>query len=138
MIGGVGRLIGAVVLFFVVVIGIVFIAGGASWLTAPFRGAVEQREIVQADGRYRIAAYEKFYDDCAAVQALEDQIAAMKANKSLPESQRETNVLALTNARNTLIRNYNADSRKADTIENFKASDLPYQLDPQKETTCSA
>lgn len=138
MIGGVGRLIGAVVLFFVILVGIVFIAGGASWLTAPFRGAVEQREIVQGDGNYRIAAYEKFYNDCAAVQALEDQIALMKANKSLPKDQRETNILALESNRNRLIRQYNADSRKADTIENFKASDLPYQLDTQKETTCSA
>lgn len=138
MISGVGRLIGAVILFFVVIVGIILISGGASWLTAPFRGAVEQREIVQADGSYRIAAYEKFYDDCAAVQAVEDQLAVMKENKSLPDVQRETNILALTNMRNTLIREYNADSRKADTIENFKASDLPYQLNLEETTTCSA
>lgn len=108
---------------------------GIRYLTADVRGAADQRERTVAAGDYRIAAYDAFYDQCAAVQALEDQIATATANTTLPADQREQNIIALTNQRNSLIRQYNADARKTDTRGNFRASDLPYSLDTTQETT---
>lgn len=132
---GVGGIVLAVILTLVLVAGVFAV----TVLWAPWKGAGEQRKAIHGSGEYRIAAYNRFYDDCAAVQAVEDQLAAMKADKTLPADQRAANVLALTNKRNTLIRAYNADSRKEDTLANFKASDLPYQIDPTQETTtCTA
>lgn len=119
----------------VAVLLVVAVVYGIRWVTADARGASDAREQTRADGTYRIAAYEQFFDDCAAIQALEDQIETMKADKSLPASQRDTNVLALTNQRNTLIRGYNADAQKSDTRGHFLASGLPYEIDKDEENT---
>lgn len=131
---GVGAIFGIVALALVLIAAVFAVT--VWW--APWKGAGEQRKIVQGSGQYRIAAYERFYDDCAAIQGLEDQIATIKANTTLPENQRTENLLALTNKRNTMIRQYNADSAKTDTVANFKASDLPYEIDPAEETTTCA
>lgn len=112
----------------VVIIGIIYLTGGIKYVTAPFRGEVQEREVTEADGRYRISAYEEFYDLNAQVDAKNTQICEMKSNTSLPVDQRETNVLALTNKRTDLVNEYNADARKEDTRAKFKASDLPYEL----------
>lgn len=120
-------------------VGLIFAFGGASWITAPFRGEVEKRNLTEGSGTYRIAAYEEFYDTCATIQSLEDDLALMEEDKSLPENQRSANIFALTSARNKLIREYNADAQKEDTQAHFRASDLPHQIDPDnKETECDA
>lgn len=121
----------------VVIVVTVVVIWSLQWLTADVRGELDQREQTRADGTYRIAAYERFYDKCASVQALEDQIDNTEADESLPENQKATNLLALRNQRNALIREYNADARKEDTRGNFLASDLPYELNPDEETTCT-
>lgn len=134
---GAGLYIGLVLLVLVIAATVVFVFGGFSRLTANFRGETEVREKTLADGDYRIAAYESFYDQCAAVKAIEVQLDNMRADKSLPKDQRATNVLALQNKRAQLIEEYNADARKTDTRANFLASDLPYELNQNQEhTTC--
>jgi hypothetical protein len=128
--------VSATMIVFVLVL-VLIVAGGAfTYWWAPWKGKIEQRNLTEGSGTYRISAYERFYDDCQAVVALEGQIANMKAS-TVPE--RDTNVLALQNQRISLIAEYNANSRKADTAAHFKASDLPYQIDPDnEETQCNA
>lgn len=132
---------GALVAIVAVVLLIALVAG--IWVfrvaTADVKGRGDQILKTEGNADYRIAAYDRFYDLCASIQALEDQIAVMSADTTLPAEQRATNILALTNQRNSLIRQYNADARKADTRGNFRASDLPYEIDQtQEHTSCVA
>lgn len=129
------------------VLALVLLVGGGwafKYFTADIRGAVDQREQTIADGQYRIAAYESFYDKCAAIQAKEDQIKQTSEREvssddsasGFTASQKESILLALRNSRAEMVRSYNADARKEDTRANFLASDLPYRLDVNSETFC--
>lgn len=120
---------------------------GFGWLqrtTAPFRGGTEQIEQIQGNGSYRIAQYDHFFDLCAAVQSSEASIDNLIAERDAgTTTQRDTiiqaSITALRNSRATLIAQYNADARKADTAGSFRSSDLPYQLSPEVEhTSCTA
>lgn len=118
--------------------------GFVSRTTADYRGGTDATEQVHADGGYRIAAYEYFYDLCAAVQTKEDEIGFQESELDTKPSasraeQIQSNLTALRNKRAELINEYNAESAKADTKANFKASDLPFRLDVDaKETKCAA
>lgn len=120
---------------------------GFGWFqrsTADYRGKTGQIEQVQGDGSYRIAAYDHFYDLCAAVQAQEASIGNVQAElDTKPDKQRtavlEASLTALKNNRAQLVTQYNADARKADTKGHFRSSDLPFQINLESEhTTCSA
>jgi hypothetical protein len=108
------------------------------------QGRSEQKQGTIGDGNYRIAQYDSFFDQCASVQSIEDKIRnAQDELKTTTDPQRKNQVLinvgALKNNRAEAIRQYNADARKADTKGHFRASDLPFQLDPtDTETTCTA
>lgn len=112
--------------------------------TADFRGETEQIENTQADGDYRMAAYNHFYDMCAGVQSTESKISNMEDELEVTESEQRTTVLttsitAAKNKRAELIAEYNADARKEATAGQFKASDLPYELNEnEEETICEA
>lgn len=127
-----------------IAIGLVFLRDFYSSTTADRRGGIEQREDTVADGDYRIAAYERFYDMCASVQSAEARIANAEAEladkpSASRESQLKTTLQALRNQRSEAINEYNAEARKEDTAANFRASDLPAQIDPDlEETTCTA
>ena len=119
----------------------IFIVGTLQKGTADFRGGVAATESVKANGAYRIAAYEKFYDQCAAVQGFETTIEALENElpTATPERQAiiQSTLTGLQSARGNAIFQYNADARKTDTQANFKSSTLPFQLDPnQEKTTC--
>lgn len=112
--------------------------------TADFRGGTEQIEQTKGNGSYRIAAYDHFYDLCASVQNSEATIAALEQElETNPSESRVEQINASITAnranRASSINEYNADARKEDTLANFMASDLPYQLNStDKETTCTA
>lgn len=112
--------------------------------TADYRGGTDATEQVQADGGYRIAKYEWFFDQCAAVQTKEGEIETAQAElDTKPDEDRakqlNSNITALRNKRIELINEYNTESAKADTAANFKSSDLPFRLDKEdEETTCTA
>lgn len=114
--------------------------------TADFRGKTGQIERTKADPNYRIAAYDQFYDLCGDIQAKEDQIrntqkrsAGGTTTGGFTQQQKDAILLALQNSRAELVRQYNADARKADTLAHFRASDLPYKIDiDNEETTCDA
>lgn len=113
--------------------------------TADFRGQTDVIEQISADADYRIAAYEWFYDQCAAIQTKEAELAAAQAELATTgasdyrRQQLNANIAAVTAARAELINTYNAEASKTDTAANFRSSDLPHQIDPDQETTtCTA
>lgn len=128
------------VLFVTVVYGFGMLQRG----TADFRGETGQIEQTEANSDYRIAAYDHFYDLCASVQSLESKIDNMTNELALTkESQREivlnTSITASKNKRAELITSYNADARKEATQGQFRASDLPYNIDENgEETLCES
>lgn len=126
---------------------VVLVVGGyfIQYVTAEPRGKLDQREKTIANGDYRIAAYDSFYNLCGNIQAKEDAIknteerATTESTESgFSPAQKDSILLALKNSRASLIRQYNADATKADTKANFLASDLPYQINPNGETVCAA
>lgn len=118
----------------VAVIGLVAIMWGIQWATAPIRGALDAREQIQADGSFRIAAYDSFFNQCASIQGLEGRLdVAFKQLDQSPESNRlSANVAGLQGLRFEAIAKYNGDAAKEYTEGQFRDSDLPYQL-PAKE-----
>lgn len=129
-------MLGITVMFLVIVYGLSSLQRG----TAEFRGKTGQIEQTKANSNYRIASYDDFYDTCASVQSLESKIKNMQEElHETEESQRitvlKTSITASKNKRAEMIAKYNADARKEATKAQFKASDLPYELDENREET---
>lgn len=117
-----------------------FSFGLYSKATADFRGDVAMTEKVHADGNFRIAAYDHFFDACAEIQAKEGTIAALKDELAMgPTPERasivQSTITGVTAARNADISRYNGDAAKTDTMAAFKASSLPFRIDPTQEKT---
>lgn len=148
--GDIGRGVAALLvgiaafILLILVIGAMFLFsfGWFSQSTADFRGRVGVAEKTKANANFRIASYDHFYDLCASVQSKESTIQALKAeapSDAARASQVQGAITANLIQRNASINQYNADARKAGTSGQFRASDLPYQLDPNSEvTTCRA
>lgn len=137
----VGLSIVAFIALLAVIAGIMFASGTLSYLTAPFRGAVDAQEQTQS-GTYRIAAYEEFYNRCAAVQADEDRIRNIEQERETADevraSQLATTLTAVQNSRAQKIREYNSASRQEATRGQFRDSGLPFELFIEGDTTCEA
>lgn len=122
--------------------GSVYASGGFSRVTADFRGGTAATEQIKASGAYRIAAYDAFFDKCAAIQGKEAQIAALRAESERAAGSRAEivaiNISALTGSRGAAIARYNADAAKAGTEGQFRDSSLPYRINPDQETTTCA
>lgn len=140
----VGVAVGAFVLTVVVIVGLW--AGGLVFQekTASFRGRVDVANKTKANGNYRIAAYDHFFDLCVSVQNAEASISAQRDELATdPSDERKgqisANIAALKAARASAVNQYNADARKAGTIGQFRDSGLPPVLDQTTEgTTCAA
>lgn len=136
--------LGVIIAVVLIGLGILYGTGHLKMGTADFRGGVEATEKIHADGDYRIAKYNWFFDQCAAVQTSESQLEAAKAELDAGPSdyrrqQINANITAITATRAELINEYNAEATKADTAANFQASELPYKLSiHNEETTCAA
>lgn len=109
--------------------------------TADFRGETGQTEQVLADADFRIQAYDHFYELCSAIQADEGRIENMESEleQDITDKRRselQTAVTAVRNARGEKIATYNADARREHTVGQFRANDLPFEIDPDEETTC--
>lgn len=103
------------------------------WYTAPFKGAQEARQIIQADGNFRIQAYNYFYNQCTSIQKLEAEIDAQTtALETLSNEQYrqivQTNIAAIRSARQQAILEYNQNSHKQWTEAQFKSEALPYEI----------
>lgn len=130
------RLIGEwwfwIALVFVTVLVIGVLSFGVRWLTAEPKGRLQAREQIQS-GANRIAAYEHFYNLCAAIQAQEAALAAQYTSldgATGDDKERiKANIAGLTAQRARSIAQYNVDARKSYTQGQFRSSDLPYEID---------
>jgi hypothetical protein len=110
--------------------------------TANFRGEVNEVEQTKASGSFRIYSYEHFFELCVSAQNKEKAIGALQEELALhpSEGRREQVIADITAnkiAREESIDQYNADAQKEKTIGQFKAANLPYELNPnEKETQC--
>lgn len=120
---------------------------GYGWFTdhtADRSGRTQVKQQTNGNGQYRIAAYNHFYDLCASVQTDEASITNLQDElKTTTDPTRKAvlpaSITGLKNKRADDINTYNADARKSYTLGQFRASDLPFQLDPTEDhTTCSA
>lgn len=142
IVAGILALIAFLVVGFVGVYGFGFFTDA----TANRQGQTQVKQQINGNGRYRIAAYEKFYNECANVQTDEGQIQALQdelAGPPTPTASRQAvlipSITALKEKRVDDINTYNADSSKTATAAQFKASDLPFRLyQTDKVTTCHA
>jgi hypothetical protein len=109
--------------------------------TADFRGGVSATESVKANGAYRIAAYDQFFDLCGQVQAKEGTIAILQEELLTATPERAAvitpTIAGIKAGRQSDIAQYNSDASKTDTKANFLASSLPYSLNINQETTCA-
>lgn len=144
---GLAIVFGAVALVVVLILTAmaVFGFGLFSKATANFRGSVQQANQTRGNGSFRIAAYDQFYNECAQIQKDEASIIGLKsklssdAKGSQQQSIDQTDYTAAVISRSQDIAQYNADARKTATEGAFRASDLPFQIDPTiKETSCTA
>ena len=97
--------------------------------TAETRGKSNAETKIESAGS-RIAIYEKFHDLCAAVQAREAAMDAIRANTTMDDDKKSTALMANEAQRGKLIAQYNSDGRKKHTSERFLSSDLPWSLFP--------
>ena len=90
------------------------------------------KQIQSAD--FRIAAYEKFFNQYASIKTLEGQIDELTAQLALLEPGTRSYDLTLSSLtgtkglRHSAIQQYNADARKDWTEGQFRDNDLPYQI----------
>lgn len=134
--------------------GLLLVAVGVMWFlgaglfsqhTANFRGETAKRNLIEANGAYRTAAYDHFFDLCASIEGLEGQIRVQSHElHAHPEpdiaraSQIQVNLTALRSQLVTAIAQYNADAAKGYTAGQFRADNLPAHLYLTQETRCVA
>lgn len=133
--------IGALIVAFISLASIAVFA--IRWATADVRGEASKREQTIANGAFRIATYEEFFDLCAAVQSGEQKIKiqeeelATKPSEDRAERIR-TNLAALKATRAESIATYNSKAAQEHRTAFLDAA-LPYHLDnTDQETQCAA
>ena len=123
---------GSLILLVILGLGLAFTGLGARWFVAPFRGAVEEREITNR-GQFRIQAYEQFYRWQEEVQGIESKLAAYPEKLDRRE---ETECRGLIARRVNLVSRYNAASRAERTQGQWMAEDLPETLRQENPRNC--
>lgn len=133
--GGVVLGLGVIVVVFTLVF------GGASWITAPFRGEVDKREKTVASGDFLIGTYQRYFELCTAVQNAEASIKALNEEAlSAAEGRKAqiaTSVTALKANRAASINEYNSLSTQEHKAS-FKDANLPARLTPAADPTSCA
>lgn len=133
------KIIGAACAFMLVIAVLALATGGWQYLTAPFFGRVEAERAIES-GPSRTALYDRFFDLCAGIQAIEGQIDAQSA---IENERSRQNVAGLQGRRAQLIARYNADAAKDYTAARFRDADLPYHIpastyDGSNRTICAS
>lgn len=137
----IGILAGVIVGIGGLIIVLTFVFGGASWITAPFRGEVEKREKTVASGDFRIGSYQRYFELCTAVQNAEASIKALNEEAvsagELRKAQIATSITALKANRAASVNEYNSLSAQEHKVA-FKDANLPAVLGfTDGPTTCS-
>jgi hypothetical protein len=115
------------------VVAVISLATGTfQYLTAPFFGAVDAERKIESGGN-RIYTYDHFFNLCSSVQSVEDKIDSQyrmldRVNDEDRKDMIFTNITGLESRRSSLIREYNADARKAYTDARFLSDELPRKL----------
>ena len=123
------RLAVGVIVLVGIIFGLIFIPGAISIATAPFRGEVAKNEQVEASGEYRVAQHDYFYNLCGDIQAKQQNIALLE------EAGEDDAVVANEMQLNELVSEYNSKASNSYTAGQFKADELPYQIDADQEVT---
>lgn len=134
---------------FAVIIGLILLSLvglGFRYVIAPFRGAVEQQEIMEQGGS-RIYNYNRFFRLCSNVQTYEDQIDAQMRELEGNTNQDHIamirrNISGLTAQRASAINTYNAEARAVGTGGRFRDDSLPFEIprnvyDGTNKTRCN-
>lgn len=133
---------GVVTLIAVIVVG--FGAWGASVALAPIFGAGNAYKSTET-GDYRIANYDKFFNDCNNIVGLEGKIKIANDTLSTDLStgadagtvlKDKQNLQALKNVRLEAVAQYNADASKNKTRAKFKDAGLPTRIYEDGVTSC--
>ncbi|MFB7512776.1 hypothetical protein [Streptomyces sp. NPDC056144] len=137
-----GWVVGGVVALAVLYVIGAFAFGSAAWVTAPFRGDVDERERTVASGAFRLSTYETFFDLCAAVQNAEGTILALQEERAaaspVRRGQIDQSITALRASRIESVNEYNAKAAQEHRTP-FLDKGLPYRLDAgATKTTCAA
>ena len=103
------------------------------WISAPARGAVEQREITNR-GQYRIQAYEQFYRWQEQLDAIETKLMAYPPSGL--DIRRQTECRGLLAQRADIVAKYNAASRAERTQAQWQDPDLPHTLEHNPSQRC--
>ncbi|WP_329033736.1 hypothetical protein OIE71_15415 [Streptomyces sp. NBC_01725] len=134
-------IIGGIVAPAIVGVTATFVLGGAGWITAPFRGAAEERENTVGSGAFRQSTYQEFFDLCEAAQNAEGTIEALKQERGAASAARKTQIdqslMALTASRTESINDYNSKAAQEHRAP-FRDRDLPYRLDAEDADTVCA
>lgn len=124
-------------------LGAIYIIGNILMSTANFRGEVGVKEKVEADGDYRIAAYDEFYSLCSAIQSKNAAIKNIEAEMKYADKDRKAElqsaITAQRNVKAELVNEYNAKATAEGTRGQFRDSELPYQIKPDdEEVSCGS
>lgn len=119
--------------------------GTLAWryFTADIKGIVGAEETITSSG-FRLGAYERFFDQCAAVQAIDVKLATqqrlLKSEEGDARQMVLRNISGLEAQRANMVSEYNAASTKDYTEARFKDAKLPYRLslayDPNNPVAC--
>lgn len=126
-----------------VVVAVVLAIGAGMWALTVATSGVKGRgdaEVIKNEARNRIRAQEGFEKRYAAIKAADANIGITAAAlKSDPDSVKlQTELRGQQMTCNSLVGEYNAASRSF-TSEEFRAADLPYQIEGDEvtpETDC--
>jgi hypothetical protein len=131
-------------------LGVIAVIGGIvagsyaiKYATADVRGSVAANELVRADGQFRVAAYDRFFDLCTSIQQDEARIDSLNKQLATADSSVEVNrikatIPAVQSTRDGKIAQYNNDAQKVGTIGPFRSAGLPERLDvTQGRTQCA-
>jgi hypothetical protein len=96
--------------------------------TAERRGEASKQEQVEASGSYRVAQHDWFYNMCGDIAAKQDNV------KLMEESGYTKKEVAANEAQlNVMVEQYNSKAANNYTAGQFKADELPYKIDADKD-----
>lgn len=110
--------------------------------TAERRGTAEEVENVEADGDRRLAVREEFRQLCATVASQQEEIENDEEALEDPAIDEETKSrirLGIVGKRNTMEQNaeeYNSKAADEWSRGQFRAADLPEEIDTEEDVEC--
>lgn len=137
--------IAAIVLGVLLVTGLaIFGANYDNWLsskTAEPRGQRAVRENTQANGAFRQAAYEEFFNLCSSAQTKQESIENLEEEKKTASPDRVDNlnvsISALKNSLSEVVNDYNTRANEYHRAQFLDAA-LPYPLNTKDTIKCVA